>query len=123
MQGCGCIRGDNFFFFIKDISCDLIIYEDLSEWMDENSCSVPQEYDVHTEICGVDLSRTAAIIPRLLCCIDSYLIKPDYDEEMADLLIRYLHSVNAAAKYDMTDVAEVYYKKAKKLTERLNCNC
>ena len=44
---CSCIRGeDGFNFYVQAIDRETIIYQDLTDWMDEGGYTVPQTYEV-----------------------------------------------------------------------------
>ena len=45
MNDCSCIRG-NYNFYAESIDKDTIVYQDLSNWMDETGYVYPTSYDV-----------------------------------------------------------------------------
>ena len=42
---CGCIKG-KYDFYINEINCDKILYQDLSLWMEGENYVVPDTYEV-----------------------------------------------------------------------------
>lgn len=68
MKDCSCIRG-NYNFYVEAIDKATIIYQDLSDWMDEDGYVVPSEYVVRitppVESAGVDILMRVGHINRL----------------------------------------------------------
>ena len=67
-QECSCIRG-NFNFYVEALDKETIIYQDLSDWMDEENYEDPVSYDVTiippTKTKGVTLSLLVGSTNRL----------------------------------------------------------
>lgn len=80
-------------------------------------------YEISVNSCGIPQKRSVAIIPRLLCCLDTYINKFDSDKRKADQLSSYIHQIEASAKFNMNDIADTYFRKAKNIIENLNCDC
>jgi hypothetical protein len=45
MAECSCIKG-NYNFYVKSVDRDTIVYQDLSDWMDDEGYQQPSGYDV-----------------------------------------------------------------------------
>ncbi len=44
-KDCSCIKG-KFDFYISEIACDKILYQDLSVWMSGENYAIPETYDI-----------------------------------------------------------------------------
>ncbi len=158
---CGCIKG-KYDFYINEINCDKILYQDLSLWMEGENYVVPDTYEVEfyslsggektlikkIEVKGVGITNIAdllpisdavyevktvscqntyykwvAVLPKLQCCLDKYLASDEYDIEKHREAERLLNGTRTTALFNQPNQAVEYYKMAKKLIDRLNCDC
>jgi hypothetical protein len=105
-MACSCIK-NNYNFFLSDISCEYILYNDLSLWMEGDNYTTPSSYKVNigtdgnlkeyevatkgvTELklkdgvymfqvtsCQNTYTRWRAVTAKLQCCLDTYLVSED----------------------------------------------
>jgi len=162
-NNCSCIKG-KFDFYINEVNCDKILYQDLSLWMSGDNYKVPNFYEVEIydldkdgcattlikkiEVCTIgvtDISklvqlsdgvyelrvkscqntykRWTAIVAKLQCCLDKYLASDEYDVDKYQEADRLLNGARTTASFDQPKESLAFYKKAKKLIDKLNCDC
>jgi hypothetical protein len=150
---CSCVTAGKFEFFIEEMCdksyyTDFSIWEDGEDYeipvtykvIVNDSTEKVAELDIFThkpnlielkdgvyeicfESCGIKYTRTMAIIPTLICCLDRYKTQYDYDREKSLLLESYIDFIKTNAQFNHTRIAAEYFIKAKALIKRLNCDC
>ena len=157
---CSCIKG-NYDFYIDEITCDKILYKDLSLWMEGENYTIPKEYEIEiwdysdnskliksinvsglevtdiskllplkdgvyeikTKSCQNTYKRWVAILPKMQCCLDKYFASENYDKEKHEEAQRLLDGTRTTALFNQPNKSVEYYKMAKKLIDKLNCDC
>lgn len=158
---CSCIKG-KFDFYINEINCDKILYQDLSLWMEGENYMTPGKYEIEfysmsggekelvkkIEVNGLGITdiskllplkdavyeiktvscqntyyRWVAILPKLQCCLDKYFASEEYEQTKHQEAQRLLDGTRTTALFNQPKQAVEYYKMAKKLIDRLNCDC
>ncbi len=159
---CSCIKG-KYDFYINEINCDKILYEDLSLWMEGDNYTIPASYEIEIynldsaggnillkkiEVSGLgitDISKLlllkdgvyeikavscqntykkwVAIVPKLQCCLDKYLVSDEYDRLKHQEAQRLIDGARTTAMFNQPKKAIEFYKMAKKLIDALKCDC
>ena len=158
---CGCIKG-KYDFYINEINCDKILYQDLSLWMEGENYVVPDKYEIEVysqsggtktlikkiEVNGLGITdiskllllkdavyelkvvscqntyyRWVAVLPKMQCCLDKYMASEEYDLYKHREAERLLNGARTTALFNQPKQAVEYYKMAKKLIDRLQCDC
>ena len=61
-NSCSCIKG-KYDFYINEINCDKILYEDLSLWMEGDNYTIPASYEI--EIYNLDSAGSNTLLKKI----------------------------------------------------------
>lgn len=59
---CSCIKG-KYDFYINEINCDKILYEDLSLWMEGDNYTIPEKYEI--EFYNLDSAGESILLKKI----------------------------------------------------------
>jgi hypothetical protein len=80
-------------------------------------------YEFRVVSCENTYKRWVGIAPKLQCCLDRYLASSEYDEKKYTEADRLLKGVRTTALFNQPAEAIAFYKMAKRLVDKLNCDC
>lgn len=109
MSECSCIKGV-FDFTLEYIGTDKLIYEDMSDWMDEEGYSNPEEYTVNITLPGRNNSHPVTIKKGSKNIITSVDFNSGRNQKIQDGI--YCFTVESCGKT---------YKRSKAVTGSLQC--
>lgn len=94
----------------------------LSKFKDGIYCFLLEALNEESGACGVEKYKNTGIFPNIRCCIDSAYSTSDKKDDIKEV-DSFLKDAEFSASLGKKEESYTRYVQAKRLLERLNCNC